>query len=258
MPGVMDPRERDFWISVALWGSGLVTVFGCGLYAFIENSYWFGGAYTAVGLGGLIYMTLHLRGRKLSSNHVVAGALMLTWVFFGYTIWKDNNGNPVVAAQLPLPNGSSRLDVTPIGQTPPENNKQYFLNLKVTNNGKEMASKWRHAGTLALSWRPISDPIIVGLFAGLKTQIGLMPPSDFDIHSEQSDVWFSVSGPVLDDKLFDGINNGTEMIYTINIMRYTDKTAPTGKWIYTETCLYLLSGVSHYCESGHNKSYVSD
>jgi hypothetical protein len=88
MPSVMEPEERDFWIAVTLWGAALVTLFGCGLYAFIEDSPKFGVFYTATGLGGLVYMTLHLKGHKLGPNPAFAGIMLaLTWAFFGYTIW---------------------------------------------------------------------------------------------------------------------------------------------------------------------------
>ena len=45
MPSVMEPAERDFWIAVTLWGAALVTVFGCGLYAFIEQSFAYGAVF---------------------------------------------------------------------------------------------------------------------------------------------------------------------------------------------------------------------
>lgn len=60
----MPPQDRDFWIAVGLWGAALVTVLGCGLYAFIEQRY--GAGFTGLGLVGLVYLTLHLKGRKLT------------------------------------------------------------------------------------------------------------------------------------------------------------------------------------------------
>src|SRR5581483_10963364 len=40
--------------------------------------------------------------------------------------------------------------------------------------------------------------------------------------------------------------------YILNLTRYTDKTIPVGKHIYTETCLIAKGNVVHICPS-HNK-----
>ena len=85
---------------MTLWGAALVTVFRCGLYAFIEDSPKYGAFYTVVGLGGLIYMTLHLKGHKLGAGPAFVGAMLaLTWAFFGYDLWYGRN--PVVIHDAP-------------------------------------------------------------------------------------------------------------------------------------------------------------
>jgi hypothetical protein len=89
MPNVAEDSERNFWIAVTLWGAALVTVFGAGLYAFIEDSPEYGVFYTLTGLGGLAYMTFHLKGHALQPKPAIVSAMLaLTWVFFGYTIWR--------------------------------------------------------------------------------------------------------------------------------------------------------------------------
>ena len=99
MPPVMEPAERDFWIAVTLWGAALVTVFGCGLYAFIEQSFAYGAVFTITGLGGLMYMTSHLRGRRLSPRvGAMATMLAVTWGLIGYQVWLSQN-KPAFEAQ---------------------------------------------------------------------------------------------------------------------------------------------------------------
>jgi len=63
-------------------------VFGYGLYALLEQSFWYAGILMAVGLGGIGYLTAHLRGRRLAPK-AGAMALMLvaTWGLIGYQIW---------------------------------------------------------------------------------------------------------------------------------------------------------------------------
>jgi hypothetical protein len=84
----MPKQDRDFWIALSLWGAAVVTVFGYGLYAFIERNYWYGSIFTIAGLGGITYLTAHLKGRRLSPK-VGAMALMLviTWGLIGYQVW---------------------------------------------------------------------------------------------------------------------------------------------------------------------------
>ncbi len=79
---------RDFWIAIGLWGAAFLTVFGTGLFGlFLEKQYISGAALTAIGLGGITYMSLHLKGRRLTKTHAITGALVLTWLFFAYDIY---------------------------------------------------------------------------------------------------------------------------------------------------------------------------
>lgn len=92
----------------------------------------------------------------------------------------------------------------------------------------------------------------------LKAQISLSEPGPkLDINPNQSDTWFSVFGPKLDDKQTADISSGALTVYVLNIMQYRDRTNPD-KFIYTESCVYYGGPVLHLCESGHNRSYVSN
>lgn len=84
----MPPQDRDFWIAITLWGGALGTVFGYGLYALIEKHYSYGIGLTASGLVGLVYLTAHLRGRRLTPRvGAMAAMLAITWALIAYQIW---------------------------------------------------------------------------------------------------------------------------------------------------------------------------
>jgi len=108
MASAMEPEEKNFLIAVTLWGGAFVTVFGCGLYAFIESSPGFGIIYAVIGLGGLLYMTLHLKGKRLGTTHIIAALLVLTWIFFGYTIWATYSSAPQIPSDIVLKPGVAR------------------------------------------------------------------------------------------------------------------------------------------------------
>jgi hypothetical protein len=96
----MSPQDRDFWIAVGLWGAALATVFGYGLYAFIEQSYWYGGGFTSAGLGGLVYLAAHLKGHRLSPRAgAMATMLAVTWALIGYQILHPDQTGKEIEAQ---------------------------------------------------------------------------------------------------------------------------------------------------------------
>jgi hypothetical protein len=135
----MPEQDKDFWIAVALWGAALVTVLGCGLYAFIEQSYGYGGIFTLVGLCGLIYMTFHLKGRRLSGRvGGVALMLAITWGLIGYRWWH--------APQQPLPAPAAGLSgpaaFTPTWLTPDRwNTFRSGVNSIINANGNLPSTK---------------------------------------------------------------------------------------------------------------------
>jgi hypothetical protein len=50
--------------------------------------------------------------------------------------------------------------------------------------------------------------------------------------------------------------NGNRSIYAMMVMRYRDDISGSGKYIYTESCIYIIKMVQHFCEGGHNQSYI--
>lgn len=96
----MEDAEREFWIALSLWGGSFLTILGTGLWAiFIDGDYISGTIVSGLGIGGLLYMSQHLRGRSLKRNHAVIGALILTWVFFAFNVY-DRHRAPSVPPEL--------------------------------------------------------------------------------------------------------------------------------------------------------------
>jgi hypothetical protein len=81
----MHPRDRTFWVSITLFG----TVFGYGIYAFIEKQYWWGGSLTPFGLVGLVISisTVYREDWRGARTSLMIGGLLLTWVAIGYDVW---------------------------------------------------------------------------------------------------------------------------------------------------------------------------
>jgi hypothetical protein len=95
-PTKLPDRDTRNWIMVGLWGLMFATIFGEGLYAFVDNHWAWGSIYTAIGILGVIAVDQTARGKRLatlyppeyraSATMVAAIVLLLTWVFVGYDI----------------------------------------------------------------------------------------------------------------------------------------------------------------------------
>jgi hypothetical protein len=96
----MNETETDFWIAVSLWGGSAITVLGTGLYALVEGLLWSGGSLTVLGLVLVMYIAQHLKGKRLTLRHALIGALILTWIFFGYDIYNRQQTRPPVFDSL--------------------------------------------------------------------------------------------------------------------------------------------------------------
>jgi hypothetical protein len=87
----MPSRDRQFWVTLAIWAAIPVGVFIAGVTAFVEGSPHWGFGLCASGLFGAYAVTLHLLEQKPyvppnpSANLV--GIAVLTWVFIGWQTW---------------------------------------------------------------------------------------------------------------------------------------------------------------------------
>src|SRR5271155_1042497 len=143
MPDIMDQKERDFWIAVTLWGAALVTLFGTGTFAFIQDEFWWGIGYCGFSLAGLVAMTLYLRGHRVAPSPAFAGVMItITWAFFGYIVWSRHDT---------APNGSSGANNAPtnaqqrIAAPPPQKSQpQPTPTGKIAWSGRPMFLNWSH------------------------------------------------------------------------------------------------------------------
>jgi hypothetical protein len=188
----------------------------------------------------------------------------------GYLAYKLASGTLMVfpvSAGLPappkpttseLPKDSSRIDVVRWYEGVTDK-KQFFVNVIITNEGNSPTDKFIEHGMIAISPRPIPKDVVEGFFSMLKTQIALggMGP-ERQIYPKQQPIFFTLFGNALDEATLKEIRDGIEHPYVFSIMKYSDRTTPPGKYIYTETCIYFVQKTIHLCENGHNRSYIAN
>jgi hypothetical protein len=137
--------------------------------------------------------------------------------------------------------------------------KQYFTNIFLGNNGKSTVRQWGFSGTAA---HGVADPdLIDALFIVFKTKMRAAKPSMSEINPGQSDTFISIPNVApllqLDDTLITNYRNGAVAIYTFLLLRYKDDTLQAGKFIYGEKCIYVVKDIVHFCDNGHNRNYIS-
>lgn len=135
---------------------------------------------------------------------------------------------------------------------------QYGVNVYLTNGGKSTALGIAHLGTIAIGG-PVNNTLIDALFLGYKAQLRLIPRSvGNEIRPRQEDVWFTVGTIPEDPEHTKALNDGSNALYVFNLMRYHDNIIADDKYIYTENCQYYIKEILHYCEAGHNRSYIAN
>jgi hypothetical protein len=115
----MSVHERRFLVSLTIWGG----IFGTGLYALVEHSWWFGGAFTAAGLFGLLALIAQAQFRQIAGYlnpplWVAVSISVLTWIFLGWNIWlhfypaaaPPDSGRTVATLDQPLPKNPTLHD----------------------------------------------------------------------------------------------------------------------------------------------------
>jgi hypothetical protein len=117
----------------------------------------------------------------------------------------------------------------------------------------------QHLGITAYADGPIDVFTIGSQFESLKTQLKFFPfVVTGEIRPGNNNVWFSVPGPPVKDEVTKNLNDGKNILLVFNLMRYRDEKINSGQFIYSENCVYFLKEVVHLCESGHNRTYISN
>src|SRR5216683_7191712 len=114
----MDRSEIKVWVLLTLYGGVGLAIFTTGLFAFNDQHYPLGVAFTVAGLGVTADAGRRALGHGFTvPNSVLAVMLALTWMFLGYDIY-DRHYLPAVEAPdarlFPLAKGSTFFDAIPM------------------------------------------------------------------------------------------------------------------------------------------------
>jgi hypothetical protein len=253
--------EANMWLYGGIGGAAFATILCVGLFGiFLEDRIIPGVVLTVIGVGGLIAMALLLKGHSFGILHAAIASLIITWVFFGYTIWISYT-HPIITpyTELPLPHGSSRIEVFNLKIRPLTAGQTYRSDIFVINKGKETALKMQEAGAVSLGDGPMemSGEMISAYYAMYHARLNLSPPSELQIYPDQNNITITEEGVKLDDSRISALTALGARAYTMAMIRYTDATVPPGKWIYTEYCVFTLNGEVKPCPN-HNRIYMAD
>ena len=135
--------------------------------------------------------------------------------------------------------------------------EHFGMNLYFINQGKTAATNFNHFGVLIASDKPLSDKEITKAFMSIYVQMATkeseIGPS---VRAMGGDVWFTLAGPQYSVEMEKNLENGTNYLYIINLIKYQDETMKN-KFIYGETCSYYTKSVYVLCNGAHNRSYIS-
>jgi hypothetical protein len=171
--------------------------------------------------------------------------------------WYDQRLSSPNSAR-PLSPDDARLDIVSIQPVLDDNIKSLLLNYRYANNGKIAAIGELHQGAVIASQQPLYEELIDGMVTILRAQLFANkgePTSE--IQPGQSDRFFTIP-PVNSQNLenYNSYKDGNRFVYGIVLIRYRDREVGRQEHLYTESCVYFIEHVEHYCESGHNQTYI--
>jgi hypothetical protein len=179
---------------------------------------------------------------------------------FGYADrrWLSND----IITDSPITPNNARMDITKLDASFPSPNALWF-NIHFINNGAATALHMANIGHSTVTTTLIDPDIIDGEFFIMKKKLDRVKNVDTTnevvSHGTIMTSFPQPFGVVLNDEQVTLVRSGKLLVYLFGMVRYNDNNLPNGKHIYAEICIYSLGlDAIHYCESGHNRSYISD
>jgi len=182
---------------------------------------------------------------------------LVAWaaVAFNWYILRAGRQEPTI----PISSDDARLDITKIEPVVDDEVKAVLVNYVLSNNGRASAIGMRHQGVVGTATVVMSPSDIDAFFVTLKAQlIADKTESTVEIQPGQTGVWFTIP-PVRTQNLdnYTSYKEGRGFLYAAAVLRYRDRIIGEGRHIYTESCVYLVNKIQHFCE-GHNQTYIAE
>ena len=137
--------------------------------------------------------------------------------------------------------------------------QRYFANVKVINSGKSTAVGLQHLGVVAHSEGPLDASYVTSIFLALKIQLKAVPYIvSSEIRPGNSNLFYTILGPATRDDMTKKLSEGTANLFVFDLRRYKDDKIGKDQFIYTENCVYYQKEVLHLCETGPNRTYISN
>jgi hypothetical protein len=163
-------------------------------------------------------------------------------------------------AETPITSDNANLDIFQVVPGFNQELRRQFANIFIVNRGKSTANNLRHIGSIGVPGGIADSNFTNLMFSLLKIQLKQSTQKgmgSLDIQPGQSGVWFSIFSAQQEDSAIKSLDD-SKPLFIFNLMKYRDNIIDSNKAIYTETCVYILKSVTHLCESGHNRAYISD
>ena len=160
-------------------------------------------------------------------------------------------------SERPLAANDARLDLTRWAPDSGPPSRGVHVNGYVTNKGAEAATGFIHLGSAATGSH-LAPEDIDGFFAMLHAQMLTTKGTQSEIQPG-TDIFFTIppiaQGIAISPDTEKAIEDGTQALYVMGLLRYRDSHIADGEFIYTESCAYFMMGAAHVCEN-HNRSYI--
>lgn len=191
---------------------------------------------------------------------VVAMLVLVAWAGVGFDYYDRHYLSPAPLQAMALSPDNARLEAEQWSPVISDADSQMAVNIHIVNRGRGTATQLQHKGVLMSPPAALTESSAALMLEFLRLQLKYAePPPTIDIIPGNNNLWFSIPDTKSDSAslYYNFKSNKGAVIYVINVMKYKDEiTSKSGKAIYTESCIYLVDMVTHYCEFGHNHAYI--